>query len=210
MGVVVMMAVLGGRWAGALAAITAALSFDFFLTRPYLTLRMTEQDDIETTIILLVVGVAVGQFADLAHRNRQTSRATRSELDRVRRLANAVSQGENPDDVQALGARELTELLNLDGCAFESGASACALPRLERSGVIESRKSHPAVVRRYTRGGFELPLGGVELPVFHRGRQLGRFILMATPGVGVTLEQRVVALALADQVGAALGDDESH
>ena len=63
MAVVVLVAAAGGRTAGVLAALTAALSYDFFLTEPYLTLRMTDDDDIETTIILLVVGVAMGQFA---------------------------------------------------------------------------------------------------------------------------------------------------
>ena len=33
---------------------------------------------------------------------------------------------------------------------------------------------------------------------------LGRFVLEPTPGVGVPLERRVVAVALADQVGAVL------
>jgi hypothetical protein len=33
---------------------------------------------------------------------------------------------------------------------------------------------------------------------------LGRFVLVPTPGVGVPLIERVVAVALADQVGGAL------
>jgi K+-sensing histidine kinase KdpD len=37
--VVVIAAILGGRGAGALAAIMATLSFDFFLVRPYLSRR---------------------------------------------------------------------------------------------------------------------------------------------------------------------------
>ena len=49
MAVVAIVAAAGGRTAGVLAALTAALSYDFFLTEPYLTLRITDDDDIETT-----------------------------------------------------------------------------------------------------------------------------------------------------------------
>ena len=37
-----------------------------------------------------------------------------------------------------------------------------------------------------------------------RGNVLGRFVLVPQPNSVVTLEQRVVAVAIADQVGAAL------
>ena len=50
----------------------------------------------------------------------------------------------------------------------------------------------------------ELPAEGIALPVLSRGQIVGRFILDFGPGAGATLEQRVVAIALADQVGASL------
>jgi hypothetical protein len=52
--------------------------------------------------------------------------------------------------------------------------------------------------------GFAFPDTGVELPVLGRGNVLGRFVLVPEPNTSVTLEQRVVAVAIADQVGAAL------
>jgi hypothetical protein len=54
--------------------------------------------------------------------------------------------------------------------------------------------------------GFALPADGAELPVLGRGNVLGRFVLVPEPGTTVTLEQRVVAIAIADQVGANLAD----
>lgn len=44
----------------------------------------------------------------------------------------------------------------------------------------------------------------VELLFQNRGEPLGRFILTPTPGYEVPLQPRVVAVALADQVGVAL------
>jgi K+-sensing histidine kinase KdpD len=202
MAVVVLVALGGGRAAGALAAVTAAMSFDFFLTRPYLTLRMTSQDDIETTGILLVVGVVVGQYAAWARRNRAAVEMGRSEIRRIHRLAELVAQGASADDVILAGQAEITELLGLRDCRFERPPYE-QLPHIQRSGLVDHPDS-PVTVHRLTKDGFELPAGGVELTVLNRGQQIGRYVLDPSPGVGATLEQRVVAVALADQVGAAL------
>jgi hypothetical protein len=49
-----------------------------------------------------------------------------------------------------------------------------------------------------------LPGSELELLVEGRGQTLGRFVLEPTPGVPVSRQRRVVAVAIADQVGAAL------
>ncbi len=59
---VVLGGAIGGRLGGALAAVTAALSFNFFLTQPYLSLDIESADDVETTLLLLIVGLIVGQL----------------------------------------------------------------------------------------------------------------------------------------------------
>src|ERR1700742_1817915 len=64
--VVVVAAVTGGWQAGAVAAVSSALSFDFFHTQPYLSLTIDSQDDVETAVLLLCVGVIVGLVAGRA------------------------------------------------------------------------------------------------------------------------------------------------
>jgi len=49
-----------------------------------------------------------------------------------------------------------------------------------------------------------LPGPEIELLVQGRGQTLGRFVLKPTPGLPVPLQRRVVAVALADQVGSVL------
>src|SRR4051812_1421958 len=61
--VVVLAGIIGGRRAGALAAIVATVSFDFFLTRPYLSMKIETSADLETALILLGVGLLVGTVA---------------------------------------------------------------------------------------------------------------------------------------------------
>jgi hypothetical protein len=49
-----------------------------------------------------------------------------------------------------------------------------------------------------------LPGPELELLVRSRGRTQGRFILTPTPGHPIELQRRVVAVAIADQVGGAV------
>ena len=201
--IVVMAAVGGGRPAGALAAVVAALSFDFFHTRPYVQLQIASGDDVETTLLLLAVGLTVGHVAAARRRARHSADSSRSEIRRIHRVAELAARGDDTADVILAAQAELTALLHLRGCRFEASPFVGSLDRLERSGALASGRY------RARREGFELPAGGVELAVLGRGHLLGRFVLSPTPGTGVSLEQRVVAVAVADQVGAALASPHS-
>jgi hypothetical protein len=196
--VVVIAAAIGGRGAGVCAAVVSALSFDFFHTTPYLRLTIDTADDVETTVLLLVVGLLVGHVAAGSWRARASAEASSSEIWRIHRVAERAAHGEEAADVILAAQDELADLLTLRSCRFEAQPFLPVLPRLERSGYVDTRVFH------LRDGGFELPVEGVELPVYGRGQQLGRFVLEPTPGVGVSLEQRVVAVAVADQVGVAL------
>ena len=68
--VVVAVAAIGNRVAGAIAAIGAAIWFDFFFTVPYERLSIRHSSDVTTFVLLLVVGVAVSQLAARARRLR--------------------------------------------------------------------------------------------------------------------------------------------
>jgi hypothetical protein len=198
--VVVLAAALGGRWTGVTAAVVSALSYDFFLTRPYGSLTMDQAEDIITTVLLATVGLIVGEIVVWAHRGYRQSRRGRDEIARLRRVAEQVAAGGRADDVLASVRAELSQLLSLRSCEFEQPPFGAPLPRLERNGSVETPRL------RFVRGEFALPAEGVELPVLGRGRQLGRLVLVPEPDVGVSIEERVVAVALSDQVGAVLAE----
>src|SRR5262249_50297541 len=65
-------AIVGGRWGGVVSAVVAALCFDFFFTRPYYSFTISRHDDVETTVVLLAVGLVVGE---VVVRARRTARA---------------------------------------------------------------------------------------------------------------------------------------
>ena len=196
--VVVGAAITGGRAAGAVAAVTSTLAFDFFLARPYLSMRLESADDVETVLILLVVGLLVGEVASRGRRARRRSeRATRA-VARVQRVAEQVARGARADEVVAVVTRELTELLDLHDCWLELPPYSWPLPRLERSGVVSGAE------RDWVAGGFVLPADGVELGVLGRGNEVARLVLLGKPVVPLMVEDRVVAVALADQLGSVL------
>jgi Domain of unknown function (DUF4118) len=201
--VVVAAAALGGRWTGVTAAIVSAICFDFFLTRPYGSLKVDRADDIIATILLLAVGLIVGEVVIWAHRGHHQSRRGRDEIGRLHRVAEQVAAGDSADDVLASVRAELSGLLCLRACEFERPPFGAPLPRLERNGSIE------APHLRFERGEFTLPDAGVEIPVLGRGRQLGRLVLLPEPNVGVSIEERIVAIAISDQLGAALATESN-
>jgi hypothetical protein len=197
-GVVVAVAAIGSRVAGFVAACSAALWFDFFLTRPYERLSIAGRSDIETAVCLLLVGIAVTELA--ARRRHHFAVATEesgyvSDLYEISELA----AGSTPSaELVDRACERLSSLLFLRSCRFERGTSEGPLRRIESDGSVRLGSVGWGA---QTMG---LPGKELELPVRSRGRSVGRFILEPTPGLPVSLERRVVAVAIADQVGAAL------
>src|SRR5829696_7285761 len=196
--VVVLAAALGGRWAGITAAVVSAMSYDFFLTRPYGSLKIDQAEDIVATVLLLIVGVIVGEFVVWAHRGHRQSKRGHEEITRLHRVAEQVASGAGAHDVLESVRAELTDLLSLRDCRFEQPPFGAPLTRLGRNGSIDLPR------RRIVRGEFALPAEGVEIPVLGRGRQVGRLVLEPDPDVGVSIEERVVAIAISNQLGAAV------
>lgn len=126
----------GTRAAGALAALSAAAWYVFFLTKPYQQLTISDRDEIQTAVLLLVVGLIVGQPAVRArtlHAAVVTDAAHLSSLEGAARLAEG---GAPPDAVVEHVRRELVGLLRLRGCRFEYGTLIGHRPRLEHDGSL--------------------------------------------------------------------------
>jgi hypothetical protein len=191
-------AVTGGRASAVISAFVAAVAFDFFHTKPYGSLKISDGNDVLTTVLLLAVGLAVGEIAIRAQRSHAQHEDEQRQLRRLHRIAGLAAGGEGADDLLLAVTAELIETLELRNAWFERPPFLAGLPSLERSGVVQASE------HRYAKGEFELPREGVVLPVVGAGRTVGRFVLIPTPGLGVSKERRLSAIALADQVGAAM------
>ena len=195
--VIVAVATAGRRWAAALCAMAAALSFDFFLTRPYLSLRITRTSDLVTEILLLVVGLSVGDLAARGRYHRTTAREGHDRLAVLHSVTELTASGVIPEDVVRAAAGELRGLVNLRSCTFSADGAGVAA-RLHPNGEV--RIGDVA----WSTEALGLPHRGVDLPVRAGGTVLGHFILIPTPGVPVAGDVLLVALAIADQVGASM------
>jgi K+-sensing histidine kinase KdpD len=200
--IVVAVAALGSRLAGILAAASAAVWFDFFLTRPYERFSITRAVDIETTVLILVIGVAVTELAVWGRRQHVAATRRAGYLDGINAAAGAVAAGGSASALINDVSGRLARLLSARDCRFEHGVAGLGRPaRLRPDGQVVTADQRVLAVERDG-----LP-ATTELLVENRGVLRGRFLLTAEPAARPTVEQRLVAVAFADQVGAALAAD---
>jgi hypothetical protein len=202
--VVVAVACLGNRFAGALAAISAAVWFDFFFTLPYDRFTISHSADVTTFVLLLVVGVAVSQMAAWARGLKAVTVTDAGYFDRIVASAVVTQQAGTPHDVEEHVRRQLIEVLDLADCRFEYGKLLGQPPRLESDGSITTRYGH------YPVDESGLPDEEIELRTFSNGQYIGRFMLTPKPGSRPSRRARLVAVSLADLAGHALGASSSH
>ena len=187
----------GHRGAAALCALISALSFDYFLTVPYQSFRISSNRDVITEVLFVVVGLLVGELATRGQRHRRAAVEGRNELARLHHMAERIADGEEPDFVLMAVAAELRELLSLEDCRFVREPPSEKGARIDPDGTV---RLNP--LQWPTSAG--LPTRRVELPVRGGGRNVGTFILTPTPSLPISQERCVVAVALADQLGSML------
>ena len=198
--VVVVIGSFGSRFAGLLSALSSAAWFDFFLTKPFDTFNITYRPDLQTEISLLVVGLAITEIAARSRGHREDASEEARNVALIHDFTGMVASGESAEFVVARAAAELTTLLGLRDCRFETAMSEGHPTRIEHFGVV-------------TLGGLRwgahttgLPGREVELIVRFRGETFGRFVMAPTPGAPVSSDRLLVAVFIADQVGATLAD----
>ncbi|HET6295511.1 MAG TPA: DUF4118 domain-containing protein [Kribbella sp.] len=203
--VIVAVASAGIRPAGVVAALSSAVWFDFFLTVPYNRLTINDRNDIETTVLLLVIGVAVTELAIWGRRQQARASRQKGYLDGVLTVSGSAAEGGSTEDLIDQVSAELVAVLRIDDSKFVAGDKGTQRPRLNHDGSV-TLAGHPL---KPERDG--LPTNSeIELLVQHAGIAKGRFLLTAATRIArPDLEQRLVAVALADQVGAALASREA-
>jgi K+-sensing histidine kinase KdpD len=196
--VTVAIASTGSRIRAFVTALVAAASFDFLLTRPYGSFRISRSADITTELLFVVVGLLVGELAARGRRDRLAAALGRNEIARLHDLSQRIADGEDPDFILIAVAGELRELLSLQDCRFVREQPSGKGAWIAADGTV---RLNPL---RWPAGTVGLPTQHVELPVRGGGHVVGTFILTPTPATPISHEQCVVAVALADQLGATM------
>ncbi|WP_314250722.1 DUF4118 domain-containing protein [Streptomyces kutzneri] len=107
-----------------------------FLTRPYQRFTITDPDDIQTAVLLLVVGLLVAQLAVRVRRLEVVTVTGADHLSRLHATARLAQRAGSPEAVVDHVRGDLTELLELRGCRFAYGSLLGRPPRLEHDGSV--------------------------------------------------------------------------
>jgi len=199
--VVVAVAVGGNRFTGFVASASAALWFDFFLTRPYDRFVISQRPEIETTVSLLVVGVVVSELAARTRHYAKVSNEGSSYVATVRDLTEFAKSGAPSSLVIEHAVAPLIELLDLRGCRFDTRPSDPPMARIDAEGeVVHIGMLWPAE-------SMGIPGPEAEIVAEWGGRFLGRFVLTPTPGEPISRERRVAAALVVSVVGASLASE---
>ncbi len=188
----------GRRGASLVAGVSAGLWFDFFLTRPYESFTIGRSADLQTTLLLVAVAVAVGEMATRRRQHRDIEVAARADVAGISRVAEMLAAHVDPDVVVDRVAEELAGLLSLVSVRYDADGRRAA-PYVDRAGAVR----YNSFVRDTAVDG--LPNADVTLMVEAAGISFGRYVLRG-PELGVPLapERLVAAVALVDLVAVAL------
>lgn len=200
--VVVAAASTGVRVAGIVAAVSSGVSFDFFLTMPYHTLAITNHDDVEAVVLLVLIGAAVTEVALWGHRQQARANRRAGYLDGVLGTAEIVTlAGGSREELTDHVSGQIRRVLGVGRCRFVDGPLRDdRFPVLDHDGGVR-RRGHPINVDRDG-----LPTDDdIALTVVRAHEVLGHYLITSAADITrPTLEQRRVAVLLADQTAAAL------
>jgi K+-sensing histidine kinase KdpD len=191
--IVVTLLALVGRSAGLATAAAAALTFNFFHTEPYHSLRIHEAGDVAIVALLLGLGFLVSDLTGLMRRRERFARQRSLAEDAVRVVPSMLNTAQPTAELWPGLASSLLDELAFATVRFVPGAS------IELSIVADSPghedPSQSMVV---------LPAAGAAVPIRQAGRTVGHVVLTPEQGYTSLTVRRSVVFALAATIASAL------
>jgi two-component system sensor histidine kinase KdpD len=93
LGFTIIIAELGGRGAALVTALVSAMSLNYFLTEPYLTLAISKRDDLIAFVALAVCGLIAAAFGTRRHRLSEVVDRADEELGVLKKLVQQLGAG---------------------------------------------------------------------------------------------------------------------
>ena len=103
--VTVGISLLGGLAPGAVAGLVTALTYNVLFTLPYWSLRINDVDDVETVVLLVLIGGIAGALVSWGRRQQREAARQEASARRLRRQAELVSGSETHRSAPAAGPR---------------------------------------------------------------------------------------------------------
>jgi len=188
---VLVVALLGGRRLGIIAALSAALAFDMFHTLPYYHPTIDDPDDIVETIVLLAIGITAGYLAESAQTAIVAARVRRRELAAMTDFLEHIGTPIPAEELADHASTSIVSLLDARECVWRPDYMGTASPVLKPDGTLSSMR-----VGDRDEGGGILP-STIEIPVGYPPNEYGRFIVQTNHRASVSLEERRAAANVA-------------
>jgi len=166
----VVVAEFGGRTAALVSAVISAMSLNFFLTEPYLTLTMSKTDDVVAFFAMAITGLIAAAFGTRRERSSQAASRARDDLEALQRVVAPLAAGQ-PLDAALDELRRSFGLSRLVLRADNGRVLACSPRGIDPSGKaaveLNPETLFAAGEARYQFGqrGLRLPDGGGRLSI---------------------------------------------
>jgi len=190
---VVTFAAFVGRSAALTTAVAAAITFNFFHTEPYHSLRIHDPGDVVIVALLLGLGVAISDVMGWMRRRERMARQHAIADDAARSVIPLLERDRPIVEVWPLLATSLPDELSFATCRYVSGTDVGL-------SIVASSTGREAEADSV----FLLPAGGAAVPIRHAGRVLGFLVLTPEHGHVALTVRRSVVLALAATVTSAV------
>jgi K+-sensing histidine kinase KdpD len=195
----IIVAELGGRGAALLTALLSAISLNFFLTQPYLTLTIHHRDDIIAFFALVLAGLIAAAFGKKREQWSETAERATEKLDYLTELINQLRKEkpleeilEKMQQIFGIGMVVLRDEKQNIVAAVPPGSSP-SIPKTDLN--IISLFPSGETTHRYGGKGFRLPEGGGRLN-FKTDRGSFTFDLWEGDPQGLDIEMgRTLAIA---------------
>lgn len=189
-------AATGDRLAGVLAAASAALGFDFFLTQPYFQLRIDDPGDIELAVLLLAVGLAVSELASWGIRRSMVANQQSGFVQDALEASALAGGSVSTQDGLERTADGIRRILSAEAVSFVGGEHDASAVIIQPDGTF---RRHGGVVDVARRGLPTGPDGYCAIPIAQQGAQLGYFRVELPAAARPSREELRVAVLLASQ-----------
>lgn len=196
---VLVVALLGGRRLGTVAALAAAGTYDVLHTQPYYRPTIDDPDDIVETIVLLAIGVTIGYLAESAQRAVVAARVRREELTAVTNFLEHIGTSIPGEQLAEHASISIVSLLDASECVWRPDYKGTASPVLQPDGSLQS-----VMPGAGGEGGGTLPLT-IEIPIGHPPVEHGRFVVRTNRRASVSLEERRAAATIATTLARCIG-----
>jgi len=213
--IVAVTAAVGGRLAGLIAAVSAALSYDFFFTTPYETLRIDSWSQVITVLLLFGAGLLAAVSGRSSRRATVEVREEAAAIRLLHAVNRAAASGADVDTIAAEGLRDLlqarsVQVLRAGGAQAQDGAdhvmatAGVPAPELDLDALVplDDEGRIPRGHRRSIGGTFVLPAQGVVLHLTRRYRRVGALVILPEPDRPLLRTTRIAIAATAHTLAA--------